>query len=62
MKFQDDNLERFDSSGATPLPADAGTGRVANEGASIWYAGFGAFYLLLSAIWLVISACRRKRA
>jgi pimeloyl-ACP methyl ester carboxylesterase len=41
VKFQDDNLERFDAVGATPLPADARTGRVSNDGASIWYADCG---------------------
>lgn len=42
MKFQDDDLERFDTVGAAPLPADARTGRVSNEDASIWYADCGA--------------------
>lgn len=42
MKFQDDDLERFDAVGAAPLPADARTGRVENDGASIWYADCGA--------------------
>jgi pimeloyl-ACP methyl ester carboxylesterase len=42
MTFQDDSLERFDAVGAAPLPADARTGRVSNEGASIWYADCGA--------------------
>ena len=42
MKFQDDTLERFDAVGATPIPADARTGYVANDGASIWYADCGA--------------------
>lgn len=42
MKFQDDDLQRFDTSGAAPLPADARTGYVANDGASIWYADCGA--------------------
>ena len=41
MKFQDDDLERFDTVGAAPFPADARTGRVANAGASIWYADCG---------------------
>lgn len=41
MKFQDDTLERFDAVGAAPLPADAKTGRVLNEGASIWFADCG---------------------
>lgn len=41
MKFQDDNLERFDISGAPALPADARTGHVSNDGASIWYADCG---------------------
>ncbi len=42
MKFQDDTLERFDAVGAAPLPADAKTGHVVNDGASIWYADCGA--------------------
>ena len=42
MKFHDDNLERFDAVGAAPLPADARTGYVPNDGASIWYADCGA--------------------
>lgn len=41
MTFQDDTLERFDAVGATPLPADARTGYVGNDGASIWYADCG---------------------
>lgn len=41
MKFQDDSLERFDAVGAAPLPADARTGYVSNDGASIWYADCG---------------------
>lgn len=41
MKFQDDDLQRFETSGALPLPADATTGRVDNDGASIWYADCG---------------------
>lgn len=49
MKFHDDNLERFDTVGAAPLPADAATGYVSNDGASIWYAdcGAGAAVILL---------------
>lgn len=41
MKFQDDNLEQFDSIGAAPLPGDARIGHVRNDGASIWYADCG---------------------
>lgn len=41
-KFQDDNLERFDAIGTAPLPGDVRTGHVPNEGASIWYADYGA--------------------
>ena len=41
MKFQDEDLERFDTVGAAPLPADARTSRVSNNGASIWYADCG---------------------
>lgn len=40
--FQDDDLERFDAVGATPLPEGVLTGRVVNHGASIWYAECGA--------------------
>lgn len=42
MKFHDDDLERFDAVGAAPLSADARTGHVSNDGASIWYAECGA--------------------
>ena len=42
MKFHDDDLERFDAVGAAPLSADARTGHVSNDGASIWYADCGA--------------------
>jgi pimeloyl-ACP methyl ester carboxylesterase len=41
MEFQDDDLERFAMEGAAPLPADANTGRVPNDGALIWYADCG---------------------
>ena len=41
-KFQDDNLERFDTIGAATLPPDAKTGHVSNDSASIWYADCGA--------------------
>jgi pimeloyl-ACP methyl ester carboxylesterase len=42
MTFQDDNLERFDTIGAAPFPANARVGHVLNDGASIWYADCGA--------------------
>jgi pimeloyl-ACP methyl ester carboxylesterase len=41
MIFQDDNLERFDAVGTELFPADARTGRVSKDGASIWYADCG---------------------
>lgn len=41
MEFQDDDLEKFEAIGAPPLPAGASTGRVANDGADIWYADCG---------------------
>ncbi|RYG98403.1 MAG: alpha/beta hydrolase [Alphaproteobacteria bacterium] len=42
MRFHDDDLQRFDASGAQPFPAGARAGRVENDGASIWYAECGA--------------------
>jgi pimeloyl-ACP methyl ester carboxylesterase len=41
MKFKDDDLEQFDMSGALPIPADARTGHVEGDGASLWYADCG---------------------
>lgn len=37
----DDELFKFDESGAEPLPASDAEGRVANDGAEIWYASYG---------------------
>jgi pimeloyl-ACP methyl ester carboxylesterase len=37
----DDDLQIFEASGPPPLPADAATGRVTHDGASIWYADCG---------------------
>lgn len=42
MECHDDDLERFDTVGAAPLPADARTGHVSSDGASIWHADCGA--------------------
>jgi pimeloyl-ACP methyl ester carboxylesterase len=49
MRFHDDDLQRFDASGAQPFPAGARTGRVENDGASIWYfeCGTGPAVILL---------------
>ena len=37
----DDDLNRFESEGALPLPASSEQGYVENEGARIWYASYG---------------------
>lgn len=42
MENQDDDLSRFAAEGAAPLPATANQGYVANDGARIWYASYGA--------------------
>ncbi|WP_345815858.1 alpha/beta hydrolase [Paraburkholderia sp. PREW-6R] len=39
--IQDDDLKRFETSGAPPLPASAESGYVEHNGARIWYACFG---------------------
>ncbi len=42
MDLRDDDLSRFEAEGAAPLPATRVHGYVANEGARIWYASYGA--------------------
>jgi hypothetical protein len=39
--FSDDELRKFESEGAAPLPASDEQGYVDNEGARIWYAAYG---------------------
>jgi pimeloyl-ACP methyl ester carboxylesterase len=41
MKVSDLDLRTFEAEGAPPLPAGGVEGRVAHEGASIWYAAHG---------------------
>jgi pimeloyl-ACP methyl ester carboxylesterase len=41
MEFHDDDLERFDATGAVPVPVNAKAGHVVNDGAAIWYADIG---------------------
>ena len=42
VDITDDDLTRFAAQGAAPLPAAAEQGHVTHDGASIWYATFGA--------------------
>ena len=42
MDITDDDLTRFAAQGAAPLPAAAEQGHVEHDGASVWYATFGA--------------------
>jgi pimeloyl-ACP methyl ester carboxylesterase len=42
METYDDDLSRFEATGAAPLPATDEHGYVKNDGARIWYAAFGA--------------------
>jgi pimeloyl-ACP methyl ester carboxylesterase len=42
MPLYDDDLEIFEKSGPTPLPADGAAGDVERQGARIWYASYGA--------------------
>ena len=42
MDFQDDDLSRFASDGAAPLPAAEREGYIEHKGARIWYAWYGA--------------------
>jgi pimeloyl-ACP methyl ester carboxylesterase len=41
MEIHDDDLSRFEASGAAPLPATADQGYVERDGARIWYAAYG---------------------
>jgi pimeloyl-ACP methyl ester carboxylesterase len=41
METYDDNLSRFEASGAAPLPATADHGYIEHDGARIWYATYG---------------------
>ncbi|OCJ17524.1 alpha/beta hydrolase [Rhizobium sp. AC44/96] len=41
MNETDDELLKFDTHGAAPLPATANTGFVDHDGARIWYAAYG---------------------
>jgi pimeloyl-ACP methyl ester carboxylesterase len=41
MEIQDDDLVRFESEGAMPLPETKDQGYVENNGARIWYAAYG---------------------
>src|ERR1700761_6789224 len=41
MEAHDDELTRFEASGATPLPLPDEWGFIENEGARIWYGGYG---------------------
>ena len=41
MEIQDDDLIKFDSDGAAPLPDTDFKGYVENHGARIWYAAYG---------------------
>lgn len=42
MDRRDDELKQFEAAGAAPLPETRDRGWVENDGASIWYATFGA--------------------
>ena len=41
MQILDDDLTKFESEGATPLPETTETSFVQNDGAQIWYAAYG---------------------
>jgi pimeloyl-ACP methyl ester carboxylesterase len=41
MDIHDDELRKFESEGATPLPAPNDQGSIENEGARIWYSTYG---------------------
>ena len=41
MEVHDDELRRFEASGAPPLPATDQLGHIENEGARIWYSAYG---------------------
>jgi pimeloyl-ACP methyl ester carboxylesterase len=42
MEAHDDELIRFEASGASPLPVGANRGYIENDGARIWYSAHGA--------------------
>ena len=42
MEAHDDELIRFEATGATPLPLTGDLGYIENNGARIWYSAFGA--------------------
>jgi pimeloyl-ACP methyl ester carboxylesterase len=42
MEAPDDELIRFEATGATPLPLTGELGYIENDGARIWYSAFGA--------------------
>ena len=41
MEAYDDELRRFETNGATPLPVTDDTGSIENDGARIWYSTYG---------------------
>jgi hypothetical protein len=41
MEAHDDELRRFEKTGATPLPVTDDLGFIENDGARIWYAAYG---------------------
>jgi hypothetical protein len=41
MEGHDDELRRFEATGATPLPLTDDLGYIENDGARIWYSAFG---------------------
>lgn len=41
MEAYDDELRKFEASGAEPLPVADDSGFIENDGARIWYSGFG---------------------
>ena len=41
MEAHDDELRRFEASGATPLPFTDDLGYIENDGARIWYSAYG---------------------
>ena len=42
MEVHDDELRRFEASGALPLPVTDDLGYIGNDGARIWYSAYGA--------------------
>ncbi|MBB6487628.1 alpha/beta fold hydrolase [Rhizobium lusitanum] len=41
MEFRDDDLDRFEAEGPTPLPDTETQGHAGHDGARIWYASYG---------------------